>query len=202
MANKDAAFGLRPAKHVSGSPFNGGQSRYRITTSATAYTTKIYMGDIVTQGTGGTITRIARADGGSATSDIILGVFNGCFYTDPTTSKPTWSNYWPGNAATDAVAFIYDSPMDVFEIQSDAAFPVADLFGNFDIVDNTGTGSTASGISYVELDVSTGATTATLPIKALDISGDPENSDVSTANTNVLVTIQNHLFGQKQVGLA
>ena len=54
----------------------------------------------------------------------------------------------------------------------------------------------------MELDVSTGATTATLPIKALDISGDPENSDVSSANTNVLVTIQNHLFGQKQVGLA
>ena len=59
-----------------------------------------------------------------------------------------------------------------------------------------------SGISYVELDVSTGATTATLPLKATDISGDPENSDVSTANTNVLVTLQNHLFGQKQVGLA
>ena len=92
--------------------------------------------------------------------------------------------------------------MDVFEIQADAAFPIADLLGNFDIVDNTGTGSTASGLSYVELDVTTGATTATLPLKALDISGDPDNSDVSSANTNVLVTIQNHLFGQKQVGLA
>jgi hypothetical protein len=92
--------------------------------------------------------------------------------------------------------------MDVFEIQAVAAFPVADLFGNFDIVDNSGTGSTDSGISFVELDVSTGATGATLPLKALDISGDPENSDVSTANTNVLVTLQNHLFGQKQVGLA
>ena len=202
MANKDAAFGLRPAKHVSGSPFNGGQSRYRITTSATSYSTNIYMGDIVTQNTGGTITRIARADGGGATSDIIIGVFNGCFYTDPTTSKPTWSNYWPGNAATDAIAFIYDDPFDVFEVQADAAFPVADLFGNFDIVDNTGTGSTDSGWSYVELDVSTGATTATLPMKAFDISGDPENSDMSSANTNVLVTIQNHLLGQKQVGLA
>ena len=73
---------------------------------------------------------------------------------------------------------------------------------DFDVVDNSGTGSSTSGISYLELDVSTGATTATLPIKALDISQDPENSDVSTANTNVLVTIQNHLFGQKQVGLA
>ena len=202
MANQDAPFGLRYVRNLQGNYNSSGQSRYRITTADATNTTNIYQGDIVTQGTAGIVTRIARADGGSATSDIILGVFNGCFYTDPTTSKPTFSNYWPGNAATDAVAFIYDSPMDVFEIQSDAAFPVADLFGNFDIVDNTGTGSTASGISYVELDVSTGATTATLPVKALDISQDPENSDVSTANTNVLVTIQNHLFGAKAVGLA
>ena len=202
MANQDAPFGLRYVRNLQGNYNSSGQSRYRITTADATNTTNIYQGDIVTQGTAGIVTRIARADGGSATSDIILGVFNGCFYTDPTTSKPTFSNYWPGNAATDAVAFIYDSPMDVFEMQADAAFPVADLFGNFDIVDNTGTGSTASGISYVELDVSTGATTATLPVKALDISQDPENSDVSTANTNVLVTIQNHLFGAKAVGLA
>ena len=202
MANLDAPFGLRYVRNLQGNYYSSGQSRYRITTAATANATNIYQGDIVTQGTGGNVTRIARASGGGATGTIILGVFNGCFYTDPTTSKPTWSNYWPGNAATDAVAFIFDSPMDVFEIQADAAFPVADLFGNFDVVDNSGTGSSDSGISYLELDVSTGATTAALPVKALDISQDPENSDVSTANTNVLVTIQNHLFGLKQVGLA
>ena len=202
MANKDAPFGLRYVRNLQGNYNSSGQSRYRITTSDATNTTNIYMGDIVTQGTAGNVTRIARADGGSATSDIIVGVFNGCFYTDPTTSKPTWSNYWPGNAATDAVAFLFDHPMDVFLVQADAAFPVADLLGNFDIVDNSGTGSSDSGISYMELDVTTGATTATLPMKALDISEDPENSDVSTANTNVLVTIQNHLFGAKQVGLA
>tara|TARA_B100000963_G_C22590483_1_gene655244 strand:- start:6 stop:614 length:609 start_codon:yes stop_codon:yes gene_type:complete len=202
MANKDAPFGLRYVRNLQGNYNSSGQSRYRITTADQTNTTGIFQGDIVTQNTAGIVTRIARADGGSATSDIILGVFNGCFFTDPTTSKPTFSNRWPGNAATDAVAFIYDHPMDVFEIQADAAFPVADLFGNFDIVDNSGTGSTDSGISFMELDVSTGATTATLPLKALDISSDVENSDVSTANTNVLVTIQNHLFGQKQVGLA
>ena len=202
MANKDTPFGLRYVRNLQGNYNSSGQSRYRITTADQTNTTSIFQGDIVTQNTAGIVTRIARADGGSATSDIILGVFNGCFFTDPTTSKPTFSNRWPGNAATDAIAFIYDDPMDVFEVQADAAFPVADLFGNFDIVDNTGTGSTDSGISFVELDVSTGATTATLPLKALDISGDPENSDVSTANTNVLVTLQNHLFGQKQVGLA
>ena len=42
----------------------------------------------------------------------------------------------------------------------------------------------------------------TLSVKAIDISEDPENSDVSSANTNVLVTIQNHIFGVKGAGLA
>ena len=200
MANKDAAFG--PVKHVSGSPFNGGQSRYRITTADATNTTNIYNGDIVTQNTAGIVTRIARADSGSATSAIIVGVFNGCYYTDPTTSKPTWSNYWPGNAATDAVAFIFDDPYIVYEVQADAAFPVADLWGNFDIVDQSTVGDTSSGRSNVELDVTTGATTATLPMKAIEISTDPQNSDVSTANTNVLVLVQNHLYRQAQVGLA
>ena len=75
------------------------------------------------------------------------------------------------------------------------------MFGNFDIV-YTSSGSTVTGISGAELEVSTGATTATLPIKAIDISTDPENSDVSSANTNVLVVIQNSIFGQKSAGLA
>jgi hypothetical protein len=75
------------------------------------------------------------------------------------------------------------------------------LFGNFDIV-YTSSGSTVTGKSGSELDVTTGATTAGLPLKAIDISGDPENSDVATANTNVLVVIQNSIYGQKGAGLA
>ena len=117
MANNDAPFGLRPSRKVGGAYFTGGESRFRVTTSGSTNTTNIYQGDVVTQDTGGIVTRIARADGGSATSAIIVGVFWGCFYTDPTTSKPTWSNYWPGNAATDAIGFIIDDPLVVFEVQ-------------------------------------------------------------------------------------
>ena len=69
-------------------------------------------------------------------------------------------------------------------------------------IDYTSAGSTTTGISGAELNVSDGATTATLSLKCIDISEDPENSDVSSDATNVLVVIQNHLFGQKQVGLA
>jgi len=194
MANQDAAFGMRPVRMVGGAPYTGGQSRYRI---AANYGTAIFQGDMVAQVTGGTVE--VHADGGTVP---IVGVFNGCMYTDPTSSEQVFSNFYPASTnASDIIAFIIDDPMVVFEVQADAAFPIADLFGNFDIV-YTSAGSTVTGISGAELEVSTGATTAGLPIKAIDISGDPENSDVATANTNVLVVIQNSIFGQKGAGLA
>ena len=194
MANQDAAFGLRPLKMIGGAPFHGGQSRYRI---AANYGTAIFQGDMVAQVTGGTVER--HADGGTVP---IVGVFNGVRYTDPTTKKETFSNFYPASTnASDIEAFIIDDPNVIYEIQGNAAFPIADLFGNFDIV-YTSAGSTVTGISGSELDVATGATTAGLPLKAIDISQDPENSDVSSDATNVQVVIQNSIFGQKGAGLA
>ena len=63
-------------------------------------------------------------------------------------------------------------------------------------------GTTVTGISGAELNVADGGTGTTLSVKAIDISEDPENSDVSSANTNVLVTIQNQICGVKGAGLA
>ena len=193
MANQDSAFGMRLVGRVGG-PATNVQNRYRI---AANYGTAIFQGDMVAQVTGGGVE--VHADGGTVP---IVGVFNGCRYTDPTTGKETFSNFYPASTnASDIEAFIIDDPMAIFEIQADDTFPVADLFGNFDIA-YTSSGSTTTGISGAELDVTTGATTANLPLKAIDISRDPNNSDVSSANTNVLVVIQNHIFGQKGAGLA
>ena len=91
--------------------------------------------------------------------------------------------------------------MVIYEIQAAIAMPIADLLGNFDVVYTTA-GSTVTGISGAELQVTDGGTATSLPLKAIDISRDPENSDVGAAHTNVLVTIQNHLFGVKGAGLA
>ena len=194
MANKDASFGLKPVRMMGGSPYSGGQSRYRI---AANYGTSIFQGDLVMQVTGGGIE--IHADGGTVP---LVGVFNGCMYTDPTTSEQVFSNYYPASTnASDIIAFVHDDPNTVFEIQADDTFPVADLFGNFDIV-YTNSGSTYTGISGAELDVTTGATSTNLPLKAIDISQDPDNSDVASANTNVLVVIQNHISGVKGAGLA
>ena len=195
MANKDAPFGLKPVRMMGGAPYSGGQSRYRIASGAT---TPIFQGDLVTQLTAGVIGRHA------ATGTVpIVGVFNGVSYTDPTTGEQVFKNYYPGSiSASDIVANVIDDSNVVFEVQADDTFPVADLFGNFDIVDNSPVGDTSSGISNQEVDVTTGATTATLPLKVIDISEDPDNDDVASANTNVLCVIQNHIMGQIGAGLA
>ena len=115
MANKDAAFGLRPVKRIGGTPFTGGQSRYRI---AANYGTSIFTGDMVAQVTGGGVE--IHADGGTVP---IVGVFNGCQYTDPTTKETVFSPFYPASTnASDIIAFIIDDPMVVFEIQAPLLF--------------------------------------------------------------------------------
>ena len=152
MANLDAPFGLRPARTSISSQQ---QNRYRI---AANYNTSIFQGDLVAMVTGGGIERVAA--GGSG---FILGVFNGCEFTDPTTGKPTFSNHYPASTnASDIIANVIDDPNAVFEIQADAAFPVTDLAGNYDILATAG--DTTSGTSRIELEVGTAdSTVATLP---------------------------------------
>jgi len=193
MPNVVEKYGLRPVRQLNGSPFINAQNRYRI---ASSNTTAIFQGDLVTPLTSGNITRMV-----ANTSNVTVGVFNGCFYTDPTTQKPTFKNFYPGNiAASDIIAFVVDAPDTVYEIKADATFVVADLFKNYQMTDVTG--NTATGISQVQLDVSESGTTGTYVVQAIDITQDPFNSDVAAAsNVGVLVRINNHFFRQGGTGL-
>ena len=85
MANKDAAFGFRPVRHLTGGLIR--TNEYKI---AANYGTSIFQGTPVLAVTAG---GIEVADDSSGTPSVILGIFGGCFYTDPTTSKPTFSNF-------------------------------------------------------------------------------------------------------------
>ena len=86
MANKNAAFGLRPIGKVGQNRDNQGLSEYSI---AANDSTTIYFQDPVKATAAGTIDQ--GAAGGA-----ILGSLNGVFYTDPTTKKPTWANHYAG----------------------------------------------------------------------------------------------------------
>jgi hypothetical protein len=192
MANVTEKFGLRPSRQLNGSPFINAQNRYRV---ASNNSTSIYQGDVVIPFDSG---NVGRAIANTATP--VVGVFNGCFYTDPTTQKPTWKNYLPGSTvASDIIAFVIDGPDTVFEINADATFAVADIFKNFSISNETG--NTKTGISSVQLDVSESGTASTFLVQAIDISGDVLNSDVAVSNANVLVRINNHFYKAATSGL-
>ena len=185
MANVSEKFGLRPYRKLDGTPLVGAQNRYTI---ASGYATAIYQGDLVEPLTSGNIQKH-----GANTSDAVVGVFNGCFYTDPTTQKPTFSNHYPGGiAASDITAFVVDDPDAVFLIDADEAFTRADLFRNYSVTNTTGV--TATGISKAQLDVSVSGTAQTFVIQAIDICQDPDNSDTGSANANILVRINNHFY--------
>jgi len=192
MANVTERFGLRPSRQLNGSPFINAQNRYRV---ATNNSTNIYQGDVVIPFNSGTVGRAV-----ANTSTPAVGVFNGCFYTDPTTQKPTWKNYLPSSVtATDIVAFVIDAPDTVFEVNANGVFAVADIFKNFSV--NNVTGNTQTGISYVQLDVANSGTDSTYLVQAIDISGDVLNSDVTVSNANVLVRINNHFYKAATSGL-
>ena len=110
---------------------------------------------------------MAAADGG-----LVVGVFNGCQFTDSSTGKPKWSNYWTGDSAVTSTvkAYVVDDPNIICEVQADAAFTLAGVFANYDIVDNTGTGDANSG-------------------------------DTGSANTNVVVLINNHFASAGTTGV-
>ena len=187
MSNQLEKFGLRPYRKLDGTPLAGAQNRYTI---AAGYATAIFQGDLVQPTTAGNIERHT-----GNTSDAVVGVFNGVFYNDPTTQKPTYGNYYPGSITPtqgDITAFVVDDPDAVFLMDADEAFTRADLFKNYSVT--TAGGVTQTGISSVQLDVSASGTAATFAVQAIDISQDPDNSDTSVSNANVLVRINNHFY--------
>ena len=192
MANVSEKFGLRPYRKLDGTPLVGAQNRYTIKAN---YGTAIFQGDLVIPTSTGNIEKHT-----ANTSDAVVGVFNGVFYTDPTTSKPTFKNFYPGSInASDIESFVVDDPDAVFLADADAAFTRADLFKNYSMTNTTGV--TQTGISKAQLDVSVSGTAGTFVIQAIDISQDPDNSDTANANANVLVRINNHFY-RSGTGLA
>ena len=186
MANKDAAFGLKAIGKVGQNRDSQGLSEYDIAASATA----IYQGDPVKMINTGTI-------GVAAAGDVLLGPLNGVFFTDASTSKPTFANHLnASNTATDIVGFVSDDPYERFEVQSNnaGASQQTDI-GNVANIEYTA-GSSPDFVSKVELDNGDLAATDG-QLKIIGVSKDPDNNDLTSANVNFVVTINEHFLKQE-----
>lgn len=193
MANVNKPFGLRPIGNLSAT---GAQKQYGYEI-ADNQAGAIFQGDLVTLKDGYILKFVPT--GGSAHTAAV-GVFNGCSYVDPTTGKPTWSNYYPGsvNITTGKIiADVLDDPNQLFIIQADEDIVQADFGKNADVTGST-TGSTVNGISNMTLDSSTIATTAALNLKLVGLYN-VDGNDLGTNYTVVIVKINEHLYGSAGV---
>lgn len=188
MANNDKAFGLRPLGNLAGT---GAQKQYGYEI-ADNQAGAIFQGDLVVLKDG----YILQFN--PATHTAAVGVFNGCFYNDPTTQKPTWKNYYPGSiniTQGKIVADVLDDPSQTFIIQNDGTSAATNYGLNADVV--VGTGNTTTGLSAIELDTSTIATTAALNLKIIGLWDVPNNA--VGANAVVVVKINEHSYGSAGV---
>ena len=195
MANQDAAFGLRPLKTIGQQDDSTGFGSHTI---VAAEASPMYQGSLVFA------TATGYVDISTTTTELNLGAFWGCFYVDPTTLKPTFKNYYPGSitppSSKNIEAFVYDSPYQMFEIQSAAsgASDQSDVFSTCELDSNGG--RTRDGMSTAE----SADTFAAGPrqLKVLGVSRDPANDEIGAANVNWRVQIAEHLLGSGTAGTA
>ena len=194
MANIDAPFGLRPVGELGSDIQNGGTSKYHIVSGETDV---IMKGDLVKLEASGYITLSGDGDAVQA-----IGVFNGCFYNDPTTQKPTWKNYYPGSITVSIGtidAFVYDDPNKLFEIQGDGVIAQSSVGRNTNIV--YAVGSTVNGQSKTELDATVESAGVTGQLRIIRICEDPDNSDISATDANWIVRINEHQYYNNGLGV-
>jgi hypothetical protein len=190
MATTAAPYGLRPINLIGGQVFAGSTRQIKI---ASAYSTNIFFGDIVSIASNGTIEKVTNV--GSAADQFpatgVIGVFLGCTYTDPSLKYKLNNQYWPASTvASDAMAYVCDDPDALFQIQANAAVAQSGLGLNYPVVQTAG--STTTGNSKIALNASGGAVTTTIGLRLVDFVDGPF-STVGDAFTDCIVKFN---FGQ------
>lgn len=143
--NIDAAYGFKPVNLIGGQVFAGSTRNIPI---AYNYGTAIYYGDFV---------NIASGFAASIANTIAtptVGVFLGCYYTNPTTKQRLFSQYYPGSIlAGDITAIVADDPDMVMRVAvtaaagSTAIASASALNVGINMAGNTLTGSASTGNS-------------------------------------------------------
>jgi len=198
MANRNTAgFGLIAAGTLGATPSTGGQNKYKIDSG---YPTSLYLGMPVQidSASGANVDAGYLISAQDAITVPTIGVFNGAFYTDANTLKPTFASFYPGGTVPtananngDIDAFIIDNPFQQYVVQLDARLAATgDLaqvqmgrtFGLTVRAEGTTlvSGSTLSGQSNGQLTVGTG-NDINNQWRLLRVAEDPENEDLTTA---------------------
>ena len=192
MANIDSAFGLKPVQHRNGAPYNGA---FRLYSTPTGNATAVFIGDpVILLGTSQTIngkiySDVAQAATGAVVSGVVVGVI-------PVTQDSTRHRV----ASTQRLLMVADDPDLLFEIQEvsgGTALTANDAGLNVDYV--VAAGSAVTGMSGVELNNATEATTNTLDLHIVGVA--PREDNAIGEHCKWLVTINRHQFANQVAGI-
>ena len=191
MANDSStAFGFRPLRKVGQNDNNAGLGEWMKLSSSAA----IYHHELCNLETTGYVLS------STVSTSTNVGVLNGSFYTDPTTSKPTWSNYAPSVAASDHVCLLNDDPQQMYEamtLLTNYTNPANSVGACVPIV--VGTGQTTSPFTSRN---SLGAIGTNDQIKILGLTRDTGHQDVSVAGSVWRVMLNESILGNNVTGVA
>lgn len=207
MANVSRT-GFYPVKHISGAPYNGQANIYEV---AAGEAIPVFVGDLVVLSDAaatGPYPAVEAPIAAAATAGVyvgsVVGVLNSKF--DPVLGKMSTGSvsldtpqYRP--ASTKQYILVADSPDLIFECQADGACAIASVGLNAGVVEGNGSasiGSTTTGTSGMQLDVSSVATTSTLPLQIVGYPNRVDNEIAATSN-KLYVRINTHAYGSAGV---
>ena len=173
-----APYGFKPVNLIGGQVFSGSTRNLPIQYN---YGTAIYYGDFVKLTTG-----YVEILANTIASNVAVGVFLGCYYTNPTTKQRQYAQYYPGNVlAGDITAIICDDPDTVFKVAVTTAAGAATIGSASSIIvgqnvaGNTLTGSASTGNSSGAVVGSTPAT-STGNFRVMNLVPDTQISSSAT----------------------
>jgi hypothetical protein len=186
-------------------PAIGGQSKYAIKSGLGVGIFKGNPASIQLAGDTGFIQDSAFSttddgnDGGidftTANDALLVGVHNGVFFIDGTTSKPTFANSVaasatfgtnPNTGSTNGVAFVNDDPDQEYVVKADAAVGQA-IFGLCGNINDFAAGDAKDGASTATFD--SGTQGETKMFRIVRSAEDPDNEDLTVAGANIIVVI-------------
>jgi len=216
MANlQTQGYGCKAVEVLGNGPATQGQSKYRIlsglgvrilknepigpqdSSGDDGYMQSLAPATMDDTGTGG-----ASWDADTTTPEVCVGVSNGVFYIDGTTSKPTWSNSVaasqtfatnPNTGNSDGYVFVNDNPFQEYMMRTDATMTSLATFQSDCLVVRMNQNNGGAGVS--------GQSTATLNYATSDNDGHmwrmirlaevPDQEDVTAAGCDVIVVMNN-----------
>ena len=175
----DAPYGVKPVNLIGGQVFAGSTRNLPIQYN---YGTAMYYGDLVTLSAG----YVVIATYPVSTTNTTVGVFLGCYYTNPTTKQRQYAQYYPGNVtAGDITAIIGDDPDQVMKVAVTTTAggttigSASSILVGVNMAGGTQTGSASTGNSGMSV-VGASATTSGGGFRVLNLVPDTQVSFSST----------------------